>query len=48
MHKLKNGIGMQDKGVVQVFCIRSRCNHLRRIQGVLARWNVSVGCVSDC
>ena len=48
MHKLKNGIGMQDKGVIQVFRIRSRCNHLRRIQGVSARWNVSVGCVSNC
>ena len=48
MHKLKNGIGMQDKGVIQVFCIHSRCNHLWRIQCVSARWNVSVGCVSDC
>jgi hypothetical protein len=48
MQKLNNEIGMQDKGVIQVFRIRSRCNHLRRIQGVSARWNVSVGCVSDC
>ena len=48
MQKLNNEFGMQDKGVIQVFCIRSRCNHLWRIQGVSARWNVSVGCVSDC
>ena len=48
MQKLNNEIGMQDKGVIQVFRIRSRCKHLWRIQGVSARWNVSLGSVSDC
>ena len=48
MQKLNNEIGMQDKGVIQVFCIRSRCNYLRRIQCILTRWFVSVRCVNDC
>ena len=48
MQKLNNEIGMQDKGVIQVFRIRSRCNRLWRIQPVLASGFVSVGCISDC
>jgi hypothetical protein len=39
---------MQDKGVVQVFCIHSKHNHLWRILPISARWFVSVRCVNDC
>ena len=48
MQKLNNEFGMQDKGVIQVFRICSRCNHLWRITPILASGFVSVGCTSDC
>jgi hypothetical protein len=48
MQKLNNEIGMQDKGVIRVFRICSRCNHLWRIVRILASGFVSVGRISDC
>jgi hypothetical protein len=48
MQKLNNEIGMQDKGVIQVFRICSRYNHLLRITHILASGFVSVGYASDC
>jgi hypothetical protein len=48
MQKLNNEIGMQDKGVIQVFRICSNYNHFWRITRILASGFVSVGGVSDC
>jgi hypothetical protein len=48
MQELNNEFGMQDKGVIQVFRICSRGNHLWRIVHILASGFVSVGYASDC
>jgi hypothetical protein len=48
MQKLNNEIGMQDKGVIQVFRICSKYNYLWRITPILASGFASVGCASDC
>jgi hypothetical protein len=48
MYKLNNELGMQDKGVIQVFRICGNYNHFWRITRILASGFVSVGYASGC